>query len=259
MTIVLVISSKNNDEINAYSDSRISDKNPLLDGVAKLLPLSVRVFDVNNKVIFSNSFGFAFAGSSLVAQTVYSFASASLQALRTDTGNEIPSLEEVSKFIAFVLKNTAKEMGSKVIPATRVQTSLFIFGYCPVEKARKLFKAETQISPTFEILFAELNVAEEATCHCIGDQIAIDMLIAKQSSTGTVDYPTELNNLIKSSDAPMVGGDLQAMIANELGASITPILHKTEGHPDKWNLLNQDFSDITVGPCHFKHKAIEFV
>jgi len=256
MTIVLVISAEDSEEIIAYSDSRVSNSTPLLDGVAKLLPLPVKIVDANQMLVLNSSFGFAFSGSTLVAQTVYSFVSASLQSLRSDDGHEVPSLEQISEYVALILKKTATELGGNVTTPSTVQTSILIFGFCPITQTRKLYKTETQITQTFEIGFGELNVVEKGTCHCIGNEEAIDMLWKEVDSNGNIDYLEALRSLIKSPDVVAVGGDIQAMIANELGASVVPILDKAKDGTVTLKLLNQVIDEVTVGPCHFKNKAI---
>ena len=253
MSLIVVVASDKPEEIEAYSDSRVSSGTPILDSVAKLLSLPVKIFDNSQNIVFSNSFGFAFAGSTLVALSVYSFTSATLQTLRSDNGS-LPTLEEIARHIAIITKKIAKELGEKQPNPKSVQTALFIFGYCPIQQKRKLFKIETQISDaSFDVGFGELEISETGRVYSIGDKSAEEKLW-KEAETNSI---TEaLKNVISSEEIKSVGGGIQAMVVSQLGAQILPTLHRTLHGTAIIKFLNHELDDINIGPCHLKNKAI---
>ena len=114
MTIIAICATKQPETILAFSDSRVSDNRPLLDSVAKLLPVPIQVFNNDLKVVATSAFGFAFAGSTLVAQAVYCFAIASLQSIRAAGKNTTPALFEIAEYIREITYRIGMEMGQRL-------------------------------------------------------------------------------------------------------------------------------------------------
>ena len=63
-----------------------------------MLVLPIKIFRKNQSVVYEGSFGFAFSGSTLVANSLYAFVSSALQSLRLDDESLLPTLEDVAIF-----------------------------------------------------------------------------------------------------------------------------------------------------------------
>ncbi len=257
MTLIVAFTENPEDSITILSDSRVSLEAPVLDSVAKLLPLTVKIVDNNQIELFNNTFGFAFAGSTLVAQSIYSFIATALQTLRSDEGKDFPSLEQISQFVSNMTEKIAKEYGRKITNPSLVNTSIFLFGFCHISNARKLFEIKTNITTTnFNVDVVEHDVRNIGSFYLIGDKKAIEHMSFLQNSGQGYNLYTALHEIVNSESYPGVGGSIQLFKADKLGARAIPTLHMTKRNTASLKLLNHNLDGVKVGSCHFLNKAV---
>jgi hypothetical protein len=118
------------------ADSRIGseDDSALLEDGSKIFPLPVicRSPDPDNegffsRVMYSHTYGYCFAGSTLMGQNAY-LAIAPLLTQLITTGTDIPALKDVAEFARKHLDLTFSQYRERVGPASRFEVA--IFGWC---------------------------------------------------------------------------------------------------------------------------------
>lgn len=213
-----------------------------------------------HKVALSHSFGYAFAGSSLIASTTYARASSMTQMLRADNEIELPSLKEVADLFAKVAEDHSREL--RFTQPEADLATLLIFGYCKVTKAGKIFAISPEESKTDFCM----RVDEVKDSAWIGGSGApLFFKIAKElSDAGVIRSVSEIFvRALRSADAleHMVGGLPESVTAGVDGASIDKVLHFSG--PDHAALQEsvlgypQNHSASSVGKLGIGFKAVE--
>jgi len=253
MTLVVIHHSAIQKCLIAYADSRITDKGVITEAAGKLFTLPITIYNNNSRPIYRRTFGFAFAGSSLVAHSVFSFSVSALQTMRMDIGGKLPTLEDIAKFIALLAKEYIQEIGESRGISARAEIS--IFGHCPQSEKRRLFKAAPEFLPNqFNMTFGELDISTPGVAHFLGDTNAANAYI-KLNAEGGRDPGETLQALIKMDEYPTIGGSVQVLKVDEKGARHLPTLHKGENGA-YLQLLGKKIEDFgPLGSCHFRNEA----
>ncbi|TIR26600.1 MAG: hypothetical protein E5X34_02895 [Mesorhizobium sp.] len=253
MTLVAITKSKAYGKIVACADTRISGGSKLTEAGSKLFPLSISIYNSKMSIIYRRAFGFAFAGSTLVAHSVFSFSSSALQGLRINKGGKVPSLEEIAKFVAVYAKEFIQEIG-EVAPG-QVNTEITIFGFCPVTERARLFKAAPEFQADhFDMQFGELDFQTDGICHLLGSKEAAADFVAL--AKGGREPAEAIQEIIRSEKFAGVGGSVQVLTVDGSGARHLPVLYRTEGGGAVLKLLGKRIEDYgNLGGCDFRNEA----
>lgn len=253
MTLVVMHRSAEPEAIMMYADSRVSaEHSPLTDAAAKLFPLPVTVSN-ERQAVFRSSFGFAFAGSTLAAHSIYAFAAAALQGLRVERGKQIPALEEVAIFVATYAKEYVVELGTR--SGRLPQCEIAIGGYCPVSRKMRLFIARPQLSDAeVEMEFGELDITSHRHAYHLGSDQAWEAFRHATGSRG-LEPAHALESIILDPQFLGVGGSVQVLRADKGGARNLPTLHRGPNGASL-RLLGKPIEEFgSVGGCNFRHQA----
>lgn len=261
MTIVLAWERPNFGDICAIADSRVSDaEGPILNSAPKLFPLEINVHvEAKRKprIAFRHSVGFAYAGSSIVAQSVYAFASASLKDLFLKRGGSVPSLKNIAEAVGDIAEKYVEEVWGKYYPDNRGRAEFFIFGYCKRSNKLQIFKITPVVVPKFSIKVEEAPLGGPRLLCCLGDKTAISEFQRKQVELQNVPYQEVLQSLLAEDRINCIGGGVQTIIAGRSGARVLPTLVPTGDKTADLMFLNLHLDRLRpVGDCTIGTEAI---
>ncbi len=215
----------------AAADSLVSrdSGSPLIGDAAKLFSLPVICRTPSADGFFSTlssqrSYGYAFAGSTLVGQNTY----LSLVPLLTNLISHepySPSLSDIAAYVSKYLSVTYDHVKVSMGPAAMF--SIAIFGWCSVQRALELysFQPEKAESGTYEIRCTQYRNLLGKQFVYLGDcsdrvSESIARALENESTPGRPQSRSPryvIEDCIQSADFPTIGGDLQLATANALG------------------------------------------
>ena len=249
MTLVVCWFPRN--ELHCVADSRISGaqgKVTITDAGPKIFPIPVLVTAVeDNRVTGTarHTFGFAFAGATLLAGNTHAIASIYTQQL-TRVPARLPSLQTVANIYARVAEYMTADVGSR---RNEVDTfSAFIFGQCPVEKKLRVAKLVPHLeSNTFRVN-VEIFDAAPQTCHLFGSGAHAFEEALKKLDDGkrAIDPLTIIRNIVASDTVAGVGGYLQMAVATAENFELRHIASPDDANPDeiKISLVGFDLRNL---------------
>lgn len=256
MTIIATWYDLEKEQIWCLSDTRLSNgQSVLTDNGAKtqIIPIVIKhKIDDKKTLISHHSLGFAFCGSSLIANNVHSIASVCTQQLVSFDKKDILSVNsivEIYKSILYEVTRRANENGC--VP--HMLCEAFVFGYCLKDKCFKIFKLTNILEPEFNINCEEL--ATDGRVHVIGS--GKSEFIKQFKKTKAVNFAME--EVISSDEEKGVGGMIQYTVARNNGVNIKPVAVSDEDNKDKISIKinGVDVSSIkTVDGFHIGDKVI---
>lgn len=215
----------NNPSLWAVADSLVSQgPMPLIGDAAKLfsLPVVCRIPGPDgffSQICFEHSYGYAFAGSTLVGQNTY----LSLIPLLTNLvypKHYAPTLMDVAAYVtnyfAAIFDDLRISMGANAI------FDVAIFGWCPVRHALEIYRIKPTMVGTgvYEIKMEFIDFTEEQFVYLGDSSTQISELISAAiaaEGTETRRPKTIIESCISSEDYPTIGGDVQVAIADKFG------------------------------------------
>lgn len=215
----------------AVADSLVSrdSGSPLIGDAAKLFSLPVICKSPSADGFFStlssqHTYGYAFAGSTLVGQNTY----LSLLPLLTNLISHkpyTPSLSEVAAFLAKYLAVAYEDV--KVSMGPDAMFSIAIFGWCPVKLALELYRFQPKKADSgiYEIDCTQYTNWVSTPFVYLGDcsdrvSESIARALRNESTPGRPQSRSPryvIEDCIRSAEFPKIGGDIQLATANELG------------------------------------------
>jgi hypothetical protein len=243
----------------AAADSLVSRNSgsPLIGDAAKLFSLPVICRSPSSDGFFSkfssqHSYGYAFAGSTLLGQNAY----LSLVPLLTNLISRepySPSLGDVAAYVSKYLTVAYDDV--KVSMGPDAMFSIVIFGWCPVRCALELyrFQPEKGKSGTYEIRCTQYENVVGKQYVYLGDcservSESIARALKSESIPGRPQSRSPryvIEDCIRSSDFPTIGGDLQLATANALGLHQYMLSRpRTPGRPEAYfSYLGRELND----------------
>lgn len=209
----------------AVADSLVSrGPAPLIGDAAKLfmLPVTCRVPGPEgffSEICSNHSYGYAFAGSTLVGQNTY----LALVPLLTNLIHRepySPSLSEVGAYIANYLSATFDDL--RVTMGRDAMFEVAIFGWCPVQQTLGLFKIRPVIRQDgmYGIESNYVDFSNEQFVY-LGDSSreVCPLIAAAIEAEGTTTRAPKriIAECIMSDDYPSIGGDIQVAVADRFG------------------------------------------
>ena len=226
------------------SDSRISraEGEPLIEDGAKLFGLPVVCRGVGedkffSDIYFAHSFGYCFAGSTLMGQNAY-LAIAPLLTTLISTERYIPSMDDVATFVFRFLCRTFDAFKVRVAAGALFEASLF--GWCHVRRSLQIWHFHpNDSSGTWEMTRSNVSPLEAGAFLYLGsykDRVVPLVCDAMAEDNGLQRAPRRVvQQLIADSSFPSIGGDEQLAIANEYGFQAYTLLRPVErGKPQAY-------------------------
>jgi hypothetical protein len=251
------------------ADTRISDPSPTggalpyTDGGPKIFTVPVAVHNnvngLSRKVTFP-SFGFAYAGSSLIAQSVHALASTCLQNLSGELADQGPSLKDVADlYLRCATRYTKEMLGWK--PSHYPAFEAFIFGRCPKLADYLVYHLRTTVDDGVVNLRHDGHYVEEGSALHIGYGVPeYRRIFDEYKARGEPLSAFENFELVLTGrKVPSVGGSRQYASASRSGVELRPALIPVEGEGFSCRLevLGVDLSDFgSVGNYEIGYEVI---
>ncbi len=229
-------------------DTRVSSANgsPILEGAAKIfgLPVVCRAPGQNgifSQVYFEHSFGYCFAGSTLMGQNSYLSLIPLLSNL-VSANRYVPSMSDVAHFALKFIKRAFDEYKKCVGPNATFEAA--IFGWCHVNNQLEIwhFRPELQ-NEVYDITLAPNVDLQFKDFLYLGDEKReVEQLLENAFNEEAIPgRPPErsprrvVDELIADRDRASIGGDQQLAIANQFGFQPYTLLRpRVEGQPQAY-------------------------
>lgn len=244
----------------------------LIGDAAKIMPLQVVCRRPDSQGFFSklasvHSYGYAFAGSTLVGQNVYLSLLPLLSSLNVHVDYS-PSLAEVADYIHRYLRTSYDDL--KVSLGPQGHFCIAIFGWCPVARAVGVYKFQPTNNPSgqYEVASTVTTDFSKTKFVYLGDystymEAEIANALSKDSTPGRPQSRAPkfvIEEHIAADAHPTIGGDLQLGIANASGFQPYMLCRPREpGRPSAYfSYLGRELSDDMqrLGSAHVFFPAL---
>lgn len=220
------------------SDSRVSrpEGGLLIEDGAKIFGLPVVCRGVGadgffSDIYFAHSFGYCFAGSTLMGQNAFLTLTPLLTTL-ISSERYVPSMHDVALFMLRFISRTFDEYKSRAAGGAFFEAALF--GWCHAKKALEIwhFKPSDE-SGVWEMTLEQIVSSESGTFLYLGSYKEHAVSLLKQAIANDNEAQRAprrvVQNLIRDESLPLIGGEEQLAIANEFGfqayALVRPVEH----------------------------------
>jgi hypothetical protein len=236
---------KHNPNIWVASDSRVSSStNILIEDAAKIfsLPVICRTSDSNGfftKVIYSHSYGFSFAGSTLMGQNLYLSLLPILSELII-IDEHPPSLKDVAEYVKKYLIMAFDDYKFRVGENAMVEVS--IFGWCTKNQRTEIYHFYPKLeNGTYQIqmeIYSNLKIGDYVY---LGDyKDTLKTAIQKGFESPTLPgrdisrVPRHIiEDFIKNQEFKTIGGDIALGIGDKYGFRHYSIVKPSADNPPR--------------------------
>lgn len=253
----------------SVSDSRLSLPSSVFDFGAKLFSIRLSCLEAGpdgfiNKVHFTNTIGFSFAGSSLMGLNLHALLSHFLGNLTSPTQQrEIPSMEDVANFAKNLIEHLIQEHQMTMLQGTPPVCEVAISGYCVKKSEFQVF----HLSPVpgigpIQVNVSKIDFSDDQTVHLLGDhKLEIANLIEEARLTlleKNIKWwrapQNVIERVIKDKVFSTIGGDLQLGFTTHFGFQLVSLCRPIEEGKPASTFFHQNI-DVgspkfnTIGPC----------
>lgn len=234
-------------------DSLVSnpDGSTLIEDAAKLLGLPVVCRGMGpdkffSEIYFAHSFGYCFAGSTLMGQNAY-LALAPLLTSLISPQRYIPSMEDIATFVLRFLRRTFNAYKIRVAAQARFEAALF--GWCHARSNLEIWHFRPEFTNGVYEMGACRHHATMGTFLYLGSgKESVQKLLQEAITTDNSSQRVPrriVQALINDPCYPQIGGNEQLAIANQYGFQIFPLLKPREmGKPMGYmTYLGMELSD----------------
>ncbi|WP_081682171.1 hypothetical protein [Pseudacidovorax intermedius] len=201
----------------------------LIGDAAKILPIQVVCRRPDPQGFFTqvssvHSYGYAFAGSTLVGQNLYLCLAPLLSSLNVQEDYS-PSLAEVADYIHRYVRTSYDDL--KVSLGSKSHFCIAIFGWCPASGTLGVYKLQPKLNASgqYEVMCTAITDFSETPFVYLGDCTAhmsaeISKSLAAESTPGRPQSRAPrfvIEQHIADDAYPTIGGDLQLGIADYAG------------------------------------------
>ena len=173
---------------------------------------------------------FCYAGSTLVANSVFAIGSNFCRNLYRNDKRTQASLKDVAEVFNYIFQQVMTDINSRRTPNSFVDCEFSLLGFCPKDKRFRAFhvcsKADIQgwSSEVFEL-------ANPGWC-VLGDKLAFHKHLNKHKQVSHLSgqmpsIADVVRDAINDPEFPGVGGDVQIAICSKTGIDFAPIMSKT--------------------------------
>lgn len=263
--MTLVVCWRTGDGLTVAADTKISGDGDatLTEGGPKIFQVGIAAYQKiggqTRKRIYP-SMGYAYAGSSLIAQSVLAMATTCLQNLSGDVGKAGPSLLNVADLFMKCAVQYTKEM-LFWRPGQYPGFEAFIFGYCPNLKDFLVYHLRTTAEDGLVNIRHDGYYVEHGKCFHIGSGVSeFVKLYNEYKSRGEPLSPFENFELVLTGKrVRSVGGSRQYASASRRGVELLPAFIPVEGetYSGRIEVLGCDVSSFgDVGEYSVAHYVI---
>ncbi|MCG9779622.1 hypothetical protein [Photobacterium damselae] len=259
--MTLVVAWKEGESIRVAADTRLSQGDSVIsDTGGKIFVSTVdsRMYEGDDEIEqYQQQYGFAFCGSTLLANNTHSIASTCAQMFRSSSEKCAPSLLDVTNLYRHVSSKVTYDLNFRRMGNFALFEGL-IFGYCPENEKFGIGRIIPNMSPHEGITFrSEVNFLEDGEVFFMGsgsDEFRKQLEI--RTPMGHLRPILHmLESVIDSDSEPSVGGDVQLATASQSNVEISAILKQSEDNPDQASITVNGISvdlidgllDFTIG------------
>ena len=250
VTAVAIWFEPHDNVVWAVSDTRVSGKHggALTEGAAKILPLSLRCFTAGDEGFFnrptlSTSFGFAYAGSTLIATMTYAVTNNLLQTLFAFPSQPPPSLLDAAALVGRIAERYVREICDDV--------EIGVFGWCPLQQHYRaaLIHHDPRATPRQMIIVEQPLLQEKFTLVLGTDKALIQEVIGavyKEFEGQILKRAPKhaLQRIIESGTSPEIGGSLQLGVASAHGFTLKSYVTPNALGGIKFSFLGLDIDEL---------------
>ena len=233
--MTLVVCWRDNQSLTVVADTKISAEGLVTytDGGPKIFQVPITAYAIEEEKIRRRTYpsmGFAYAGSTLIAQSVLAMASTCLQNLSGDIDRLGPSMLEVADLFLKCATQYTKEMlfwRPKQYPGFEA----LIFGFCPKLGDYLVYHLMTTIDGEMVNMRHEGHYAVVGSAFSIGSgveefrRIFEDYKVRGEAITAFENFELVLTGC----KVPSVGGSRQYATATSQGVDLVPVMIPVEG------------------------------
>ena len=227
MTLIYVHHDQTSDCFEIFSDSVISSgRQQITDIFPKINILNIRSrSESDGSFIQDTQLGFAFAGSTLSAQGVFTSAAAFLQNL-SSSNNSIISIDDACRLIAKIACIQIKKIAELRVNPSEAFIKIAITGFCPVLKKVVAYTISSEVvEQKFRISLAEVNPGRsqspnQENAFGSGTKEFVEYAENHQE-LGAFEL---FSSFLKQCDRTDVGGYVQYGVSHAQGFEICPIV-----------------------------------
>ena len=238
--MTLLVAWKLSDSLGVAADTRISSGDAVIsDKGGKILSFNVEScrFEGEEEVEqYQRKYGFAFCGSTLLAQNAHAIASTCAQMFWSKSSKCAPSLLDITNVYRHAAKKVSDDLNFRKVKGQLFTFEGIIFGYCPENQSLGLGLIFPKavigggIDFTSEVLFLENGQVYHTGSG--SDEFKRQLEIKDLNG-----YPRPVLKLVESvieeDSVPSVGGDIQLASATEERVEISAVLKQSIEDPDK--------------------------
>ena len=243
--MTLVVCAKFKGKMNCIADTRLSAGNSTISdsgGKIFLVPVTLRKFEKNQlKEKINYNLGFAFCGSTMLANNTHAISSNCSQLFRNDSVDIFPKAQTIAelytKVAEYVMIDTNARMTHKVF------FEGIIFGYCPYEKDFQLFKIQPEIKDSkFSVKCVPINLIS-GQCFAMGSgkNEFLEQIKRPNSAGNPREILEVVTQVMDESKVNDVGGFPQIAEATQEGVNLVPVLTQSQKDLDKSTLTINGF------------------
>jgi hypothetical protein len=214
--MTLCIAHKVGPTIFLASDSRVSIKDRFSDLAIKVIPLSISINSARDsetgktEVLYSSSFGFAFAGNLAAQNAIKDFLSIVLQQLQFIPIFGPLKFEGICSFVMDLYRHVSTKLFREL---DETDFEFFLCGTCPYEKTVKIAKFSINYGPSidkFEPSFVVYETDKDFPLAIGSGEDRFYDEYKKLSSLPAIKRAIQaLKNVIDDENIPSVGGNIQ--------------------------------------------------
>lgn len=255
-------------ELTVAADTRLSNSGDtggavrITDRATKIFTTPVSIAERKGKSWRHRDYppiGFAFAGSSLFANSIQAVAAISLQNLFGKIGGIGPSIFEIAELYERVTKLIGDDIGESQGRFPDLQA--FVFGYCRRKKENSLWALATHVEANeLQITLDELNT-QDGIAYAIGSGADEFVRIhGEHRAEGVTLTPFDNFELVvRSGKVPSVSSHRQYATCTKGGARLVPALvpSKSKDDPVTISIIGCDARELgPVGTFSVGHEVL---
>lgn len=257
--MTLVVCWKTEEGIFCVADSKISQESAagtstITDAGAKvfIIPVSTKCYEANDLVVTHNhTLGFAFCGSTLLANNTHAIATNCTQIIRNNLDLQPVSVELIANIYSKVAEYVIRDYNQHQI--SRGKFEGYIFGYCQIAKKFRLFYIVPETTnTTFRVHSIEYDLGESGVS-AIGSGIKEFQTQIQTPNSAGLNRPVldVALQVMQEGKVESVGGNPQLLLARETGVVYYPIVTQNPDNLDQAittiNGFNTDKIDLPKG------------
>lgn len=241
-SIIIWKNNENGESLWAVSDSRVTGEGekPMVEACPKLyaIPIQIQPVDTSSFQLQVSSFGFCFAGSTLIGQTAYQKLSMLMTRLRPLEEMEIenprailprlPTLENISNILLDIVANLVADICNYKFLLNSQSPPMYevtIFGYCHKINAFKAYSIKSNSEDPLSPLKTEVDLNKFHIMGCKQEEILEKIITTRNGyDENTLSWwraPYEaLKNILSENEYNTIGGEIQVAKSYDNGTEI---------------------------------------